>query len=204
MGLIFDPCMQERNLYIIAGCNGAGKTTASETVLPDLLHCREFVNADNIARGLSPFNVEKVAFEAGRIMLHRVNELLVQGKDFAIETTLSTRSYLGLVRRAQHLNYRVTLLFVWLDHPDLAKARVAGRVAKGGHNIPSEVIERRYRKGLCNLFLRFMAEVDFWILVDNSHGALQQVAAGEKNLEADIQNPYLWRSIQDSLHGYCQ
>ncbi len=196
--------MQEKNLYIIAGCNGAGKTTASETVLPDLLNCHEFVNADNIARGLSPFNVEKVAFEAGRIMLHRVNELLEQGEDFAIETTLSTRSYLGLVRRAQRKGYRVTLLFVWLDHPDLAKARVAGRVAKGGHNIPADVIERRYRKGLCNLFRIFMAEVDLWMLVDNSHDALEQVAVGEKNLEPDIQHPYLWQSIYDSFHGYCQ
>ena len=88
-------------LYIISGCNGAGKTTASETILPEMLNCREFVNADNIARGLSPFNVESVAFEAGRIMLTRIEELLDEHEDFAIETTLSTRSYHTLVRKAQ-------------------------------------------------------------------------------------------------------
>lgn len=79
------------NLYIIAGCNGAGKTTASFTVLPEMLNCKEFVNADEIAKGLSPFQPDKVSFEAGRIMLNRINELLIDGKDFAFETTLSTR-----------------------------------------------------------------------------------------------------------------
>lgn len=105
------------NLYIIAGCNGAGKTTASYTVLPELLNCNEFVNADNIAAGLSPFNPESVAFEAGRIMLQRIDELLNREVDFAFETTLSTRSYVSLVKRAQQKGYEVTLLFFWLSSP---------------------------------------------------------------------------------------
>ncbi|MEI6139678.1 MAG: zeta toxin family protein [Mariniphaga sp.] len=103
------------NLYIISGCNGAGKTTASFSVLPDMLNCREFVNADEIARGLSPFQPDRVAIEAGRIMLARIDELLVQNVDFAFETTLSTRSYRNLVRKAQSQGYFVTLLYFWLN-----------------------------------------------------------------------------------------
>ena len=93
------------NLYIIAGCNGAGKTTASFTIFPDILDCKQFVNADNIAYGLSPFDVESVAIEAGKMMLHRIEELLSLGDDFAIETTLATRSYVSLVHRARKLGY---------------------------------------------------------------------------------------------------
>lgn len=103
--------MEEKNLFIIAGCNGAGKTTASFTILPEILDCKEFVNADEIAKGLSPFQPEKVSFEAGRIMLHRINELLFQNESFAFETTLSTRSYKNKILEAKKRNYHVTLLF---------------------------------------------------------------------------------------------
>ena len=136
------------NLYIIAGCNGAGKTTASNTILPDILDCREFVNADNIAIGISPFNPEGAAFEAGRIMLHRIEQLLHEGKDFAFETTLSTRSYVSYIHKAKGLGYNVTLVYIWLNSSELAMQRVAIRVAKGGHHIPDDVIERRYYKGM--------------------------------------------------------
>src|ERR1700743_3459001 len=121
------------NLYIIAGCNGAGKTTASYTVLPEILNCKEFVNADNIAAGISPFNPESVAVEAGRLMLSRIRELMKDCVDFAFETTLATRSYVSLVRKAKEIGYKVTLLFIWLDSPATAMRRVADRVAKGGH-----------------------------------------------------------------------
>ena len=125
-----------KNLYIISGCNGAGKTTASYTVLPEILDCREFVNADEIARGLSPFNPEGMAIEAGSLMLRRIEELLNRNETFSIETTLATRSYLNLVQRAQAKGYQVHLLFFWLRTPELAVLRVAERVQKGGHNIP--------------------------------------------------------------------
>jgi predicted ABC-type ATPase len=121
------------NLYIIAGCNGAGKTTASYIVLPKLLNCNEFVNADNIAAGLSPFNPESVALAAGRIMLSRINELLTDGVDFAFETTLSTKSYVSFVKKAKELAYEVTLLYFWLSSPRVATDRVAKRVRQGGH-----------------------------------------------------------------------
>jgi predicted ABC-type ATPase len=133
----------ERNLYVIAGCNGAGKTTASYTILPEILDCREFVNADEIAKGLSPFQPEKVAIESGRIMLQRIKELLEDGKDFAFETTLATRSYSNTVKKAKELKYNVVLLFFWLQKVDLAIERVKSRVVEGGHDIPDEIIRRR-------------------------------------------------------------
>src|SRR5690606_26867166 len=113
------------DLYIIAGCNGAGKTTASYSVLPEMLNCKEFVNADSIAAGLSPFNPEAVAFEAGRIMLDRVKTLIAEQEDFAFETTLSTRSYVSLIQLAKSKGYEVTLVFFWLNSPELAVERVA-------------------------------------------------------------------------------
>jgi predicted ABC-type ATPase len=124
----------EKNLYIIGGCNGAGKTTASFTILPEILNCHEFVNADEIARGLSPFKPESVAFESGRIMLHRINELLGRDESFALETTLATKIYRQKIERAKQNGYSVSLLFFWLKYPDLAKERVKIRVLKGGHN----------------------------------------------------------------------
>lgn len=189
------------NLYIIAGCNGAGKTTASFTILPDILGCKEFVNADNIAYGISPFNVEGVAIEAGKIMLRRIEELLSEGADFAIETTLATRSYVSLVKRAQESGYKVTLLFIWLNSAVLALQRVSERVKNGGHNIPPHVVERRYIKGVKNLFKLFMPVCDAWILADNSWGKLNFIASGEKNLENIIENNDIWIIINEQAYG---
>lgn len=159
--------MSQPTLYIIAGCNGAGKTTASMSLLPEVLECREFVNADEIAKGLSPFNPEEVAIEAGRLMLRRIDTLLSASQTFAIETTLATKSYRNLVKKAKMLGYRVILLFFWLPSPEMAVERVANRVASGGHNIPDDVVHRRYWAGLKNLFEIFVPIVDLWSLYDN-------------------------------------
>lgn len=174
------------NLYIISGCNGAGKTTASYTVLPEILDCREFVNADEIARGLSPFNPESVAIEAGKLMLQRIEDLLAKDETFSIETTLATKSYINLVRRAQAKGYSVRLLFFWLNSPELALQRVAERVSKGGHNIPEPIVRRRYVAGIKNLFQLFMNEVDYWTIYDNSEYPAVQVASGGKDDEVNI------------------
>ena len=155
-------------LYIIAGCNGAGKTTASYTVLPEILECREFVNADEIAKGLSPFNPSSVAIEAGRLMLKRIGELLSAGVSFSVETTLSTRSYINLIQQAQNQGYSVSLIYFWLNSPELAIERVKQRVANGGHDVPAPIIRRRYRSGLENFFRIYMPCVDYWMLADNS------------------------------------
>ena len=154
-------------LYIIAGPNGAGKTTASMNILPNLLDCKEFVNADEIAKGLSPFKPEEVAIQAGKLMLERINHLLSQKVSFAIETTLSTRSYQNLVERAKSLGYEVQLLFFWIESPEMAYKRVIKRVNEGGHNIPMNVVYRRYWLGLQNLFDIFIPIVDYWALYDN-------------------------------------
>ena len=140
------------NLYIIAGCNGAGKTTASFTVLPEMLDCDEFINADEIARGISPLNPEKASIEAGRFMLTKIEKLIANKKDFAFETTLATKSYVNTVQRAKQKGYQIVLVYFWLDSVSLAIERIRIRVHDGGHNIPEPVIIRRYFSGLSNLF----------------------------------------------------
>lgn len=173
-----------KNLYIIAGCNGAGKTTASFTILPEILNCKEFVNADEIAKGLSPFQPEKVSFEAGRIMLNRINELLELNQNFAFETTLATKSYKSKVKYAQEKKYTVTLLFFWLQNVDLAIERVKTRVLEGGHNIETDIIRRRYKNGIKNLFEIYLSLVDEVMIFDNSAGKPELIA--EKIVESDI------------------
>jgi len=176
--------MAQKNLYIIGGCNGAGKTTASFTILPYILGCKEFVNADEIAKGLSPFQPEKVAFEAGRIMLKRIQELLVANESFAFETTLASKSYKSKILDAKKKGYETTLLFFWLRNTDLAKERVRIRVAEGGHNIEAVVIERRFYNGINNLFDIYLDIVDQVLIFDNSEG--KHVLIAEKIISEEI------------------
>ncbi|MDB5008462.1 MAG: zeta toxin [Mucilaginibacter sp.] len=183
------------NLYIIAGCNGAGKTTASYTILPQILNCKEFVNADIIATGLSPFNPESVAIEAGRIMIARIGTLLNGGEDFAIETTLATKSYISLIKKAQRFGYKITLVYFWLSSPLEAKDRVAARVKSGGHYIPDDVIERRYYRGLYNLHHLYMDICDFWIIFNNTYGNPEIIGEGESNQSKVIYNHDIWNII---------
>jgi predicted ABC-type ATPase len=188
-------------LNIIAGCNGAGKTTASFAVLPDLLNCKEFVNADEIARGLSPFRPEKVAVEAGRLMLERIEELLKGKENFAIETTLSTRSYKNKVLNAQENGYKVSLMFFWLENPELAVERVKTRVEEGGHNIPEDVILRRYWKGIKNLFEIYIPIVDEWAVFDSSIKDHKLIAQNVKNGEIEIKDLVKWEKIKEMSYG---
>ena len=167
-----------KTLYIIAGCNGAGKTTAARTIMPEVFHVYEFVNADEIARGLSPFNPESVAIEAGRIMLKRIETLLEKDDSFTIETTLSPRSYTKLIEKAHQKGFNVMLLYFWLNSPELAIERVATRVSEGGHNIPEDVIRRRYSKSINNLFKLFIPICDTWYVYDNSTNPRKTVASG--------------------------
>ncbi len=176
--------MLDKNLYIIAGCNGAGKTTASFTILPEIINCKEFVNADEIAKGLSPFQPEKVAFESGRIMLTRINELLKENKSFAFETTLSTKSYKGKIEKAKQNGYTITLLFFWLQNIELAKERVKIRVLEGGHNIEPLIIERRYINGIKNLFNIYLPIVDGALIFDNSVGRHELLA--QKTVDGNL------------------
>ncbi len=189
--------MEERNLYIVAGCNGAGKTTASFTILPEILDCKEFVNADEIAKGLSPFRPEKVAFEAGRIMLNRINELLHLNENFAFETTLATKTYKNKIIEAKKKNYNVTLLFFWLNNTELAKERVKTRVLEGGHNIPNDLIERRFHRGIVNLFDIYLEIVDQVLIFDNSDGIHELIAEKTGNEKLNIIDKNKFNELKD-------
>lgn len=190
----------QKNLYIIAGCNGAGKTTASFTILPEILDCKEFVNADEIAKGLSPFQPEKVSFEAGRIMLNRINELLLSNENFAFETTLATKSYRSKIINAQKNNYTVTLLFFWLQNTDLAIERVRTRVLEGGHNIATEVIKRRYQNGIKNLFEIYLSLVDEIMIFDNSYGKPELIAEKILDSEINVLNEMKFNKLKKYYH----
>lgn len=186
-----------KNLYIISGRNGAGKTTASFTILPEVLDCREFVNADEIAKGLSPFQPEKVAFEAGRIMLHRISELLESGQVFAFETTLATKSYKSKIALAQEKGYKVILLFFWLQDVELAIERVKTRVLEGCHNIEKDVIRRRYINGIANLFNIYLPIVDEVMIFDNSFGKPELIAEKMLDTEIDVINEIKYDKLKN-------
>ena len=190
-----------KTLYIIAGCNGAGKTTASLTMLPEIWKCREFVNADEIAKGLSPYNPEGVAIEAGRLMLKRIDYLLEGEESFSIETTLSTKSYKGLIQRAHKRGFKVQLLFFWLPTPETAIERVVQRVLEGGHNIPTDVIRRRYQAGIDNLFNIYLDIVDSWMIVENYQMPRVIIADGGLNSEPNIYNMDLYLKIQSYVRN---
>jgi predicted ABC-type ATPase len=190
-----------RRLYIIAGCNGAGKTTASYTILPDILDCKEFVNADEIAKGLSPFQPDKAGIEAGRLMLGRMKHLLDKGESFAFETTLASKSYLLFIDKAKQSGYQITCIFFWLNSEELAIMRVKSRVKEGGHSIPEDVIRRRYKGGLKNFFNLFLAKVDSWLFVNNSGDHYEILAEGAIGKET-INHPEVWQELKKQYHEH--
>ncbi|MFY0599827.1 MAG: zeta toxin family protein [Cyclobacteriaceae bacterium] len=189
-----------KKMYIIAGPNGAGKTTLSYTILPEIFDCDEFINADEIAKGISPLNPEKAGIRAGRLMLGRIKELLIQGESFAFETTLATKSYQGFIKNAREFGYDVTLLFLSLDSSELAIHRVKTRVIEGGHNIPIQTIERRYSNGLINFFKIYRAIVNKWVLVDNSTENFEFIAEGFDS-EVIIRNESKWTYLNNNYNG---
>ncbi|MEI8203257.1 MAG: zeta toxin family protein [Bacteroidota bacterium] len=190
-----------KNLYIIAGPNGAGKTTASYTILPEMLNCLEFVNADEIAKGLSPFQSEKAAIDAGRLMLFRIKELIKNNVDFAFETTLSTRSHVNTILNAKKTGYFVTLIYFWLSSPELAIQRVMTRVEAGGHNIPIDVINRRYLGGMKNLFNLYIPISDDWMIIDNSESPFRLIAEGNSDQNIIIKDNNIWLKINKLANG---
>ena len=165
-------------MYIISGCNGSGKTTASYTLLPELLDCSEFVNSDEFAKSLAPFHPETAYITASRYMLKKLRYLVTRREDFCIETTLATRSLLKTVRMAQDQGYFVTVVYLWLRSPDIAVKRVAARVEAGGHDVAPDVIRRRYYTGLEYFFDLYAPVCDKWMLVDNSEADFRIIAEG--------------------------
>ena len=170
-------------LFIIAGCNGAGKTTAAYHLLPTVFHTSEFINANEIARGINPENVEAAAFSAGKIMLQKINEFIEIKKSFAFETTLSGNTYFNIITRAKDNGFTVTLFFVYLESFEIAINRVAFRVLKGGHDIPEDVIKRRYFKGLENVS-KYLAIAHEWYILDNSKQEYSFIA---KSLKGELE-----------------
>ena len=168
-------------LYIISGCNGSGKTTASYTLLPEMWECKYFVNSDEFAKGLSPFDPDKASLSAGRFMVMRIKYLLDRTEDFCIETTLSSRTLTNTIEIARQYGYSITILFFWIENVELAISRVKARVTAGGHNVPEATIRRRYRSGLRHFFEDYMPMSDRWMLADNTTVPFKLVAQGWKN-----------------------
>jgi predicted ABC-type ATPase len=164
------------NVFIVAGPNGAGKSTFARLFLPDYADCKEFVNADLIAAGLSPFNPESLAIQAGRLMLDRIETLARSRVDFGFETTLAGRGYAPWLNRLRAENYRLHLLFLWLPNPDLAVARVRERVRTGGHSVPEHVVRRRFSRGLSHLFHLYEPILDSSLIFDNSGETPRMIA----------------------------
>jgi len=154
--------------YIIAGPNGAGKTTFAENYLPVEAECLNFINADLIAQGLAPFNPENVALEAGRIFLRRMDKIVSNKESFAFETTLSGLNYIDHIKKWKQTGYEVILYFLKLPSEEMAIKRVQLRVAEGGHNVPEDVIIRRYHRGWENFQKYYKHLVDVWVIFDNS------------------------------------
>lgn len=183
-------------LIIIAGPNGAGKSTLAPFLLRDTLGLMEYVNADTVALGLSAFQPETVAMEAGRIMLKRLRDLARQRADFAFETTLASRSYASWLRRLHQEGYNLHLLFLWLRSPDMAIERVKERVRLGGHDIPEAVIRRRYHRGIRNFFNLYQSLVDTWVVYDNSTSSkAARIAEGTESNVRQIYQPDWWTRL---------
>lgn len=185
-------------VIVIAGPNGAGKSTTAPALVRDLFGVVEFVNADLIAQGLSAFDTEAVAFQAGKVMLRRLHQLASQQKDFAFETTLSTRSYAPWLADMEERGYEVNLVFLWLPSPAVAIARVAERVRLGGHNVPEAVVRRRYARGLANFFHLYLPIVSRWWFFDNSPAeGPRLLASGKRSRLPDVEDKQSWETIKE-------
>ncbi|MGB6875387.1 MAG: zeta toxin family protein [Candidatus Acidiferrales bacterium] len=182
------------NVYIIAGPNGAGKTTFAREFLPNYADCKNFINADLIAQGVSPFSPEAVAFRAGRLMLEEIQLYATRSESFGFETTLSGRSHLSLIRHLKKREYEVHFFFLWIPTVRLALTRVKARVLEGGHDVPEAVVRRRFDRSIRNFLLQYRSLGDSWTLFDNS-GAVPAVIAFEKGGNPRIMN----RELYDSL-----
>jgi len=187
-------------VYIIAGPNGSGKTTFASKFLPKYADCPSFINADTIARGLAGFSPDAVALRAGRILLEQIETYAKKRIDFAFETTLSGTNYLLRLRNMKEAGYAIHLFFLWIPDVQLSLARIASRVKMGGHNIPEEVVHRRFHKGIKNFFQHYRTVVDSWMLFDNS-GSTPQFIAEEKRGGLRILDKELYERVLKLAEG---
>lgn len=190
------------HVIVIAGPNGAGKSTTAPAILQGALGVTEFVNADTIAAGLSAFNPEKAAFQAGRVMLERLQQLAGDQEDFAFETTLASKTFAHWIQNLKQSGYTFHLFYLWLPSPEFAIARVAERVQMGGHNVPEETIRRRYHAGLKNFFAMYQQLADTWRIYDNSApGSPRLLSTGERTIITKVVDASLWDSLKGTYHG---
>lgn len=185
-----------KRIFIIAGPNGAGKTTTAISLLPELIRIHDFINADEIARGLAPLNPESMSLTASKLMIKRLRELLASDRNFAFETTGAGTNYLRYLKEAKKEGYEINLIFLWLPNPEMAIKRVAARVSQGGHSIPKDTVKRRYYAGLKNLVKYYLPLADSVLIVDNSTVTSRKVIARKDLKERlEIEDQEIWERI---------
>jgi predicted ABC-type ATPase len=193
--------MQQPNVIVIAGPNGAGKTTISRSLLTSNYGVCHFVNADAIARGLSAFHYDTMAFKAGKVMLDHLHELAESRANIAFETTLSTKSFAPWIAGLRKTGYLFHLVYVWVPSADVSIRRVQDRVKLGGHFVPEETIRRRYDRGLKNFFALYRPIADMWRMIDNSQLGTTRVIAEMSDTIEKVADPILWQQIQTGVGG---
>jgi len=186
-----------KDIVVLGGPNGAGKTTAAEVLLPQSLRIHAFLNADEIAREISPGNVEAVAFEAGRLMIERMRDLVRDDLSFAFETTCAGKSYIRLLKECRATGWRISLIYLWVPSPEYSIARVARRVSEGGHHIPDDVIRRRYRTGLWNRRHLYLPLADDATIYDNRDRAFRLIARRAPGSPLKVSDEEIWVKIEE-------
>ena len=192
--------MSNRNVYIIAGPNGSGKTTFAVKFLPEYVKCPNFINADLIAQGLSPFSPGAAAIKAGKLVLEQIHQFANQGVDFAFETTLSGKLYVNLFKSLKKKGYKIHFFFLWIPDAGLAISRIKSRVAQGGHDVPVQDMLRRFNRSISNFFKLYQSFVDSWMLFDNA-GAIPILIAERKNSKVKIINEHSYNNIIKGIGG---
>jgi len=186
--------MRNKKVYIIAGPNGSGKTTFANKFLPDYAKCPNFVNADLIAQGLSPFSPRSAAIKAGRLLLEQIHNLADKNVDFAFETTLSGKSYIPFLKELRGKSYSINIFFLWIPSVELALMRIKDRVDAGGHDVAAVDVKRRFNRGLYNFFTYYRPLADTWLLFNNAD-LMPRLIARERDKKTEIIDKELFKKI---------
>ncbi len=192
--------MKAKHVYIIAGPNGSGKTTFAREFLPGHAHCPNFVNADLIAQGLSPFSPRAAAIRSGRLVLEEIHGFARKQVDFGFETTLSGKSYVNLLKVLKRQGYKLHLFFLWVPGPELAVARIKDRVIEGGHNVPAQDVRRRFSRSIANFLTLYEPLLNSWMFFNNA-GSVPVLIAKRKNGQAEVIDGELFQRIQRNVRG---